>query len=111
MKVAKTAHTRNMTKHKFHAIQTVRDGYKFHSKKEARRYDELNLLKRAGEIVFFLRQVPFHIPGNVTYRIDYQIFWTNGEVTFEDVKGMRTPEYIAKKKIVEELYPIKIIES
>lgn len=100
-----------MRRHKFGAVKTERNGFKFDSKKEARRFDDLNLLIRAKEVVFFLRQVPFHLPGNVTYRVDYQIFWANGEVTFEDVKGMRTPTYIMKKKMVESLYPIKIIES
>ncbi len=100
-----------MNKHKYSAVKTIRDGFKFSSKKEAARYDDLILLKRAGDIVFFLRQVPFHLPGNVTYRVDYQIFWSNGEVTFEDVKGMRTAQYITKKKMVESLYPVEIIES
>lgn len=98
-------------RHKFGAVKTERNGFKFDSKKEAARYDDLMLLIRAKEVVFFLRQVPFHLPGNVTYRVDYQIFWTNGEVTFEDVKGMKTATYIMKKKMVESLYPIKIIES
>ena len=97
-------------RHKFNAKQTERYGYKFHSKKEAKRYDDLLLLKFSGEVIFYLRQVPFHLPGNATYRIDLQIFWSNGEVTFEDVKGYRTPEYITKKKLVESLYPVKIIE-
>lgn len=98
-------------RHKFGAVKTERNGFKFDSKKEAARYDDLMLLIRAKEVVFFLRQVPFHLPGNVTYRVDYQIFWTNGEVTFEDVKGMKTATYIMKKKMVESLYPIEIIES
>ncbi len=100
-----------MRSHKFNAQITERNGFKFGSKKEASRYDQLLLLIRAKEVVFFLRQVPFHLPGNVTYRVDFQIFWSDGEVTFEDVKGMKTPMYIMKKKLVESLYPIKIIES
>lgn len=99
-----------MIKHKFHAIPTELDGIKFASKKEAKRYKELLLLKKAGDILFFLRQVPFHLPGNVKYLCDFVIFWANGEVTFEDVKGIKTPMYILKKKQVETLYPIKITE-
>jgi hypothetical protein len=98
-------------RHKFKAVPTVRDGFRFDSKKEARRFDDLKLLQKAGEIVFFLRQVPFHLPGNVTYRIDFLVFWSDGNVTFEDVKGVRTPQYITKKKIVETLYPITIEEK
>jgi hypothetical protein len=97
-------------KHKFHAIPTEYDGIKFASKKEAKRYKELLLLKKAGDILFFLRQVPFHLPGNIKYLCDFVIFWTNGEVTFEDVKGIKTPMYILKKKQVEALYPIEITE-
>lgn len=99
-----------MIKHKFHAIPTEYDGIKFASKKEAKRYKELLLLKKAGDILFFLRQVPFHLPGNVKYLCDFVIFWTNGEVIFEDVKGVKTPMYILKKKQIEALYPIEITE-
>ena len=99
-----------MIKHKFHAIPTEYNGIKFASKKEAKRYQQLLLLIKAGEVLFFLRQVPFHLPGNVKYLCDFVIFWANGEVSFEDVKGIKTPMYILKKKQVEALYPIKIIE-
>lgn len=99
-----------MIKHKFHAIPTEYDGIKFASKKESKRYKELLLLKKAGDILFFLRQVPFHLPGNIKYLCDFVIFWANGEVTFEDVKGIKTPMYILKKKQVEALYPIEITE-
>lgn len=97
-------------KHKFHAQPTTIDDIKFSSKAEAKRYQQLMLLIKAGEVLFFLLQVPFILPGGVKYFCDFQIFWANGEVTFEDVKGMRLPMYILKKKQVEALYPIKIIE-
>lgn len=96
--------------HKFRAKITERDGFKFQSTKEARRYDELKLLRDHGEVIFFLRQVPFHLPGNIVYRCDYQVFWTDGAITFEDVKGHRTPQYIRNKKQVEALYPVEIKE-
>ena len=97
-----------MIKHKFNAIITERDGYKFSSKKEAKRYDELKLLQRAGDVLFFLRQTPFHLPGNVKYVSDFMIFWKDGNVTVEDVKGMDTTLSKSKRKIVESIYPIKI---
>ncbi len=99
-----------MIRHKFNAVRTEVDGITFASKKEAKRYKELVLLRENGDILFFLRQVPFHLPGNVKYLCDYLIFWANGDVTFEDVKGMKTAMYILKKKQVEALYPIKIAE-
>lgn len=99
-----------MLRHKFRAIATEVDNIKFSSKKEAKRYLELKLLVKAGEILFFLRQVPFHLPGEVKYVCDFMIFWKDGTVTIEDVKGMKTPMYILKKKQVESLYPITITE-
>lgn len=99
-----------MIKHKFKAKATETDGIKFASKKEAKRYINLKTLKKAGEIVFFLRQIPFYLPGGVKYVCDFQIFWTNGIITFEDAKGFKTESYKAKKKMVEALYPIEILE-
>ncbi len=100
-----------MLKHKFKAIATEVDGIKFASKKEAKRYQELLLLKEYGSILFFLRQVPFHLPGNVKYVCDFMIFWLTGDVTIEDVKGVKTDTYILKKKLVESFYPIEIMET
>ena len=97
--------------HKFNAKPTEVDGIRFDSKKEARRYVQLKLLREAGDIVFFLRQVPFHLPGGVVLRIDFQIFWADETVTFEDVKGMKTESYKAKKRMVEAIYPIEIVET
>lgn len=97
-------------RHKYLAKKTEIDGIKFPSKKEAKRYTELKLLQQTGEVVFFLRQVPFHLPGNVKYVCDFQVFWKDNRVSFEDTKGFKTLLYITKKKIVESLYPIKIEE-
>lgn len=99
-----------MIRHKFNAVKAIRDGITFHSKKEAKYYDELVLLKASGEVLFFLRQVPFHLPGSVKYLCDFQVFWKDGNVSFVDVKGMKTATYIMKKKMVEALYPIKLTE-
>jgi len=95
-------------RHKFNATQTIRDGIKFQSKKEAHYYDRLKLLVRDGTILFFLRQTAFHLPGNVTYRVDFQEFWADGSVRFVDVKGMQTKTFKMKKKMVENLYPVTI---
>lgn len=89
----------------------TRDGIRFDSKKEADYYDELKLRKRAGDVIQFLRQVPFFLPGGVKYVCDFLVFLTDGNVEFVDVKGMRLPEYKTKKKMVEALYkPITITE-
>ena len=96
--------------HKFHAKVTEIDGIKFHSKKEARYYQQIKMLQKAGDIVFFLRQVPFDLPGGIKYRLDFLEFRKDGTVHAIDVKGFKTSEYIMKKKMVESLYPITIEE-
>lgn len=96
--------------HKYNARKTVVDNIIFPSMREARRYSTLKNCKLAGLVTFFLRQVPFHLPGGVTYRLDFLVFWSDGNITYEDAKGFKTSLYIAKKKMVEDLYPIKITE-
>ena len=102
-----------LQRHKFNAKKTVRDGINFDSTKEGNYYDDLKLRQLPGidrDIVFFLRQVPFDLPGGVKYRVDFQEFHTDGTIHFIDVKGYATPEYKAKKKMVEAIYPITIEE-
>lgn len=96
--------------HKFQAIPTDLDGIRFASRREARYYQDLLLAQKSGDLLFFLRQTPFHLPGGVRYVCDFVEFWKNGEVHFVDCKGFITPTYRLKKKQVESLYPIKIIE-
>jgi len=96
--------------HKLHARPTELDGIRFASKKEARRYADLMLAKKSGDVIFFLRQVPFHLPGRTKYYADFLVFWADGTVTVEDVKGFRTKDYKMKKRQVEEIYPIEITE-
>jgi hypothetical protein len=95
-------------KHKYFAKQTELDGIKFDSKKEANYYKELKLRVKSGEVLFFLRQTPFHLPGNVKYSVDFQEFHADGTIHFVDVKGMKTEGFILKKKMVENLYPVEI---
>ena len=99
-----------MIYHKFNAKPTEFDNIKFSSKKESIRYSQLKLLQQNGDIVFFLRQVPFHLPANIKYLCDFLVFWQDGSVTIEDVKGFKTAMYTLKKKQVEALYPIEITE-
>ena len=95
-------------KHKFNARPDNRDGFRFASRKEAKFYDELKLRQKAGEVLFFLMQTPLHLPGNVKYVCDFQVFYTNVDVEFIDVKGALTPMFTAKKKLVEQIYPVEI---
>jgi len=95
-------------KHKFHATQVETDGIKFSSKLESRYYSYIKDMQLSGEILFFLRQVPFHLPGNVIYRADFMLFYADGNVEIWECKGFDTPEWLIKKKIVESIYPIEI---
>jgi hypothetical protein len=93
---------------KYRAKITEIDGIKFHSRKEARYYCQLKIMVLANEVLYFLRQVPIYLPGNVKYVVDFVEFHVDGCVKYVDVKGFRTRSFIDKKKIVESLYPIKI---
>lgn len=96
-------------RHKYHAFRTECDGIKFDSKKEAQYYSNLKLRVLSGEVITFLRQPTFHLPGGVRYVADFQEFHSDGTVHFIDVKGMQTASFKAKKKQVEDIYkPIKI---
>lgn len=59
-------------KNKYNAIKTIIDDISFDSKAEAKRYNELKILQRTGEAKYFLTQVPFRLPGGVTYRVDFR---------------------------------------
>ena len=95
-------------KNKYHAVPVEVDNMRFDSKLEARYYERLKMAAYSGDLVYFLRQVPFHLPGKTIYRCDFQIFWRDGVVTYIDVKGKDTPMSKLKRKQVEELYPVKI---
>lgn len=66
---------------------------------------------RDKKVLYFLRQVPIHLPGNVRYVCDFVVFYPDGSVRYIDCKGMKTPIYILKKKQVESLYPITLEEK
>ncbi len=99
---------------KFRAVKTVVDGATFASKAEARRYNELRLMERAGDISRLELQpkFPVHINGVLvcTYIADFAYF-TSSQRVVEDVKGVKTPVYRLKKKLVEAVYPgVTIVE-
>lgn len=98
------------------------DGQKFDSKKEARRYQELKLLEKAGEIHDLRTQVKFVLihsqrdeeTGKVierecSYKADF-VYEEDGKTVVEDVKGYRTKEYIIKRKLMLYRYGIRIRE-
>ena len=98
-------------RHKFNAIPTEVDGIKFASKKEAAYYSDLRLRQAAGLVYFFLRQVPFHLPGNIRYVVDFAEFLADGQVRFVDVKGYKTDMYKLKVKQVKDVFGVTIEEA
>lgn len=94
----------------------------FDSMKECSRYVELSLLQKAGKIKGLKTQVPFElIPAQrdketgklleraCSYIADF-VYYENGKKVVEDTKGVRTPEYIVKRKLMLQKYGIRIRE-
>ncbi len=103
---------------KYNARKTVVDNITFDSKKEANRYAELKMcmLARGNDKVVDLELQPKYpcvVNGKkvCTYIADFKITYADGSVVVEDVKGMRTAIYRLKKKLVEALYGIEIVET
>lgn len=125
-------HERKPSGKKYHNTQTERETdtgavIHFDSLKEARRYDVLILLLRAGIIRDLRLQVDFTLQEAYTdsagqrvrairYQADFTYRRQNGEeawsLVVEDVKsrGTRTKEYIIKRKMMKERLGIDILE-
>ncbi len=92
---------------KYRNTPTEVDGFRFASKKEAKRYGELVLLERAGEIVDLRLQPRYPLKVNDilvgTYVGDFTYRDKDAWVT-EDAKGMQTPVFKLKAKLFEALY-------
>lgn len=122
-------------RNKYHAKKiTTADGV-FDSKKEYNRWCELKLLYRAGKITDLQRQVPFELiptqyetyerytPKNhirtsdgsrcveraVKYIADF-VYTEDGKTVVEDTKGMRTADYVIKRKLMLWVHGIEIKE-
>mgnify|MGYP002624126888 CR=1 FL=1 len=95
---------------KYGAKKTNVDGHTFDSQKEAEFYNELKLRLKAGDIAGFCLQPIFVLAPNLKYKADFIIFNNNGSTEIIDVKGFKTKEYIAKKKVFEDKYKLKIKE-
>lgn len=110
---------------KYNARKTEIDGIKFDSQLEARRYAELKIMERRGEIYDLKLQPEFElIPSfckngkthrRTVYRADFSYFEVaTDKKIIEDTKGFQTDVYRLKKKLFEYIYPdleIKEIEK
>jgi hypothetical protein len=125
------ARSRQAGRSKYRAVKVSLDGVVFASKAEGRRYGELKLLEKAGEIrglvlqphypLFVKPLLGVMVPiGEYIADFSYEervrdvkadLLDTKGwRAAVEDVKGFRTPLYRWKKKHVEAQYGIQIRE-
>lgn len=121
-----------MQKNKYHAKKVKVGDEVFHSKKELRRYEELLLLEKAGQIKNLRREVKYTlipsqretiwkngkprqgkvIEREASYIADF-VYEENGQTVVEDVKGgyaTKTPVYRLKKKLLLYVHGIRIRE-
>lgn len=101
---------------KYNTIKTEVDGIIFASRLEARRYTELKLLERAGEITKLELQPKFLLEVNdiliCTYIADFMyVEAAIQKIIVEDSKGMKTPVYQIKKKLMKAIFNIDILET
>ena len=105
---------------KYKNVKTTYKGITFDSRKEAERYIVLKSLQDRGLITDLKRQVRFQllpaqkvngkvVEKSVAYVADFT-YMRNGELVVEDAKGMRTPVYNLKKKLMVWFYSIQIKE-
>ena len=116
-----------MNKYHNQKIKTS-DGIVFDSRREATRWIQLRLLERAGKISELKRQVKYVlIPAQYTtastkkgkklierecsYVADF-VYWDNekNELVVEDTKGVKTKDYVIKRKLLLKEYGIRIKE-
>jgi hypothetical protein len=99
---------------KYNAIKTEVDGFVFDSKAESRRYSELVILEKSGEIKSLCLQPVFHLIVNNQkcgkYIADFKYVTAKGSIVIEDVKGVKTSVYRLKKKLVKAIYGFDIVE-
>lgn len=99
---------------KYRALPTQIDGITFASRKEAKRYQELRLLERAGKIANLTLQEKFQLDIEGVHICNYTAdfcYDENDQVVVEDCKGIRTTSYRLKAKLMLAIHRIKIYET
>lgn len=114
-------------KNKFNAVKKTVDGIKFDSTREAKRYEELKLLVRAGKIKSLRVQVSYPLVKSVKYKnakrakpemiytADFE-YWDieNNELVVEDVKSVATAkltDYIMRRHMMLAFHGIEVLET
>ena len=112
-----------MRRSKYGNTKVIYNGMKFDSKRELKRWHELVLLEKAGEIHVLKRQVPCYFEINGEYMVgdnnhktryvaDFTYFCMKDKKTIvEDSKGFKTPEYKLKKAMMRLFHGIDILET
>ena len=99
---------------KFGNIRTVYNNFTFDSKHEARYARDLDLRLKAKDVKSYEKQVKFPVIINeikiCDYIADFVVEHTDGRQEVIDCKGMLTDVYRLKKKLVEAIYKVKIVE-
>ena len=97
------------------------DGITFDSRKEANRWFELKMLQKAHVIRNLNRQVTFELipeqkEGNriieraCSYKADFVYDDADGNFVVEDTKGVKTKDYVIKRKLMLYMHGIRIKE-
>ena len=85
------------------------NGRYYHSKKEAAYAQELDLLKKAGEIKDWKPQHRVSLDVNgyhiCNYIVDFLVTNKYGEEELHEVKGFETDLWRIKRKLLEAIYP------
>lgn len=111
---------------KYKNVSVFMDGVTFDSVREAQRWQELKLMRSAGEITELRRQVHYELiptqkirdwktgkmktERGVMYIADFVYRDRAGEFIVEDTKGFRTADYIIKRKLMLQVHGIQIHE-
>ena len=110
---AKNALVQKPTRSKFGNAKTTVDGIVFDSKREALHWQLLTIRAKAGKITELKRQVRYdlHVSGMkvCTYIADF-VYFDGDQWVVADSKGMKTPMYNLKKKMLAAEYGIDIVE-
>jgi uncharacterized protein DUF1064 len=91
------------------------DGW-FDSQRELKRWGELKLLERAGQIKNLQRQVQFElVPKSGGFRATYYVadfvYEEKGKTIVEDSKGFRDRVYMLKRKLMMWRHGIDVCET